>query len=211
MERPPARHPQTATCPASVTRSDSLSSVPRVHRIPGPCEGHGPPHGAAGGHCSRTPVGAGQAGCVGAGAGGASSGGLDGAAGAVPLNRSCISPLTHVTSPASALKSSSAAPLAKRAARSRHSAEGSALAGPRLDHHRPSARTMTQMRTRNCVPMCRRFIARPPTLVSRPDRLPRDSPRSALPCGSTTTTRMDRNASVTEFQAKSFGGLAAPW
>ena len=123
-----------------------------VHRSHGAAGGHAPPHGAGGGHWSRSRVGKG---------GGASSGDRGGGAGPVPPARSCISALTHAINPASDGRSRAAAAVAKRAARSRHSAEGSAWAGPRADTHRPSAGMMTQMLTRVLLPMRMFLMARP--------------------------------------------------
>ena len=102
----------------------------------------------------------------------------------MPTVRSWISALTHVINLASDRRSSSAAGFAKRAARSRHSAEGSAWAGPRSETHRPSAGTMTQMLRRVLVRMHMFLMARPLAPVSRHGRMPCDTPCSAPPwCG----------------------------
>lgn len=104
----------------------------------------------------------------------------------MPPVRSCNSALTHVINPASDLMSSPAAALAKRPARSRHSAEGSALAGPRHENHRPSAGTIMQMLTRALVLMHMFRMARPPALLSWHGRIPCDTLYSAPHCAWTT-------------------------
>ena len=160
--RPELGHPRGDPEPGN-RRPRGPRAAGTVHRSQGAAGGHAPPHGAGGGHWSRSRVGRG---------GGASSGDRGGGAGPVPPARSCISALTHVINPASDGRSRAAAAFAKRAARSRHSAEGSAWAGPRADTHRPSAGMMTQMLTRIRVPMRRFLMARPLAFLVWDTRIP---------------------------------------
>lgn len=125
----------------------------------GPMLGHGLPHGADCGHSSRKLLGGGGGGD--GWGGGATAGGGGGGTGAAPPVRADISALTHVINHASALRSSPPAASANRAARSRHSAEGSALTAPGVAAHRPSATTRTQIRARGRLSVRTLFMARP--------------------------------------------------
>src|SRR5512134_552270 len=122
------------------------------------------PHGADCGHVWRKALTRPDGG----GGGAATSGGLGGGRGVVPPVGSCVAAVTHATA------------VPSRAARSRHSAEVSALAEPKPDHHRPNARTKPQIRTQGRIVVCTLFIARPLTLVFWPDTVRGDFPRSAL-------------------------------
>jgi hypothetical protein len=127
--------------------------------------GHGLPHGADCGHSSRKLLGGGGGDGGGGGGdgwgGGATAGGGGGGTGAAPPVRADISLLTHVINHASALRSSPPAASANRAARSRHSAEGSALTAPGVAAHRPSATTRAQIRALGHLSVRTLFMDRP--------------------------------------------------
>jgi len=127
--------------------------------------GHGFPHGADWGHSSRKLLGGGGGGGGWGGGdgwgGGATAGGGGGGTGAAPPVRPDISLLTHVINHASALRSSPAADSANRAARPRHSADGSALAAPGAAAQSPSTKARAQIRARGRLSARTLFMARP--------------------------------------------------
>jgi len=178
---PPRLPDSSSGLPAIASAAWRISWLSWGHRMSGPIGGHDGPQGGDGGGCDGGHCdGDHSPGSLARGGEGDGAGNPGGGVPIEPPVRSCISALRHIIKPASACRSNSVAAVAKRAARSRHSAEGSAMAGAGAANHRPSARTTTQRRAHGRVPMHTLVTAHPLPLVLWLERMPFHFPCFAL-------------------------------